>query len=268
MARRPRLPAKPQPLPADVRLMRTGASVLFAFALLAFVGLVLTWALRAPLFTLRGIRVEGEVARNSVTTIRANAMPKLSGNFFSLDLAQAQEAFQSVPWVRRAAVQRVWPNRLAVRLEEHHVAAWWHQEDGDDKLVNVQGEVFEANPGDVEDEGLPVLQGPEGSSASMLAMYRRLVPAFEAIDARIETLAMSARGSWRAELDSGAQVELGRGGEAEVMARVQAFVGTVPQLTARYERPLAYADLRHADGYALRLKGIGTATPAAAAGKK
>ena len=48
MARRPRLPAKPQPLPADVRLMRTGASVLFAFALLAFVGLVLTWALRAP----------------------------------------------------------------------------------------------------------------------------------------------------------------------------------------------------------------------------
>ena len=99
-------------------------------------------------------------------------------------------------------------------------------------------------------------------------MYRRLVPAFEAIDARIETLAMSARGSWRAELDSGAQVELGRGGEAEVMARVQAFVGTVPQLTARYERPLAYADLRHADGYALRLKGIGTAAPAAAAGKK
>ncbi len=123
MARQPRLPAKPQPLPADVRLMRTGASVLFAFALLAFIGLLLTWALRAPLFTLRGVRVEGEVARNSVTTIRANAMPKLSGNFFSLDLAQAQEAFQSVPWVRRAAVQRVWPNRLAVRLEEHRVAA-------------------------------------------------------------------------------------------------------------------------------------------------
>lgn len=263
MVRRPRPPPQPQPLPADVRLMHSAARLLFAFALLAFAGLLLTWALRAPLFTLRGVRVDGDVTRNSVTTIRANAMPKLAGNFFSMDLARAQAAFESVPWVRRAAVQRVWPNRLAVRLEEHRVAAWWHEEDGEDKLVNVQGEVFEANPGDVEDEGLPVLRGPEGSSAAMLAAYRRLAPVFGTIDARIETLVMSARGSWRAELDSGAQVELGRGSEAELVARTQAFAGTVTQLTQRYQRPLAYADLRHVDGYALRLKGIGTLAPTA-----
>ena len=36
--------------------------------------------------------------------------------------------------------------------------------------------------------------------------------------------------------------------------------------TKRYHRPLEYADLRHSDGYAVRLKGVST-TPDAASDK-
>jgi cell division protein FtsQ len=260
---RSRAAAVPALPPRDVRLMHLGAVLLLLLALGAFAFGLLRWAIHAPQFTLTGIRIEGDVGRNSVATIRANAMPQLAGNFFTLDLERAQQAFQAVPWVRRAVVQRIWPNRLAVRLEEHRVAAWWHVEEGDDKLVNLQGEVFEANPGDVEDDGLPVLQGPEGSSAALLAMFGRLQPVFARIDARIETLQLSARGSWHAVLDSRAEVELGRGSEDEVVVRTEVFAGTVGQLTARYQRPLQYADLRHSGGYALRLRGIGTNPPAA-----
>ncbi len=251
----------PASLPLDVRLMNAAAALLLLVALGAFALEALRWATRSPRFTFAGVRVEGDVGRNSAATIRANAMPRLAGNFFSLDLGAAKQAFESVPWVRRAVVQRVWPNRLAVRLEEHRAAAWWHVDDRDDQLVNLQGEVFEANPGDVEDEGLPVLQGPEGSSAALLAMHGRLAPLFEPLELRVARLQLSARGSWRAELDSGAEVELGRGSEDEVLARAAAFTGTVTQLTARYQRPLESADLRHAGGYALKLRGIGTVAP-------
>ena len=55
-----------------------------------------------------------------------------------------------------------------------------------------------------------------------------------------------------------AEVELGRGSDDEVIARTQRFVGTVTQVTQRYQRPLEYADLRHNEGYAVRLKGIST----------
>ena len=41
-----------------------------------------------------------------------------------------------------------------------------------------------------------------------------------------------------------------------------AAVRTVTQVTTRYQRPVEYADLRHAEGYALRLKGVGTTAPA------
>lgn len=261
MVRRTAAPTATLAPPADVRAMNLAAALLFGVALLVFAALLVGWLLRLPQFTLRSVQVGGDVTRNSVTTIRANAGPKLAGNFFSVDLAHTQQAFESVPWVRRALVRRVWPDRLAVQLEEHRVAAWWQVDEGDNKLVNVQGEVFEANPGDVEDEGLPTLRGPEGSAATVLAMQRRLAPLFGRIDLAIDTLAVSARGSWRAELDSGARVEIGRGSEDEVAARVQAFTGSLGQLMARYQRPLESADLRHAEGYALRLRGIGTVVP-------
>lgn len=245
-------------IPGDVRLMHVTANILFVLAGVALAALLLNGLTRLPVFALRMIQVEGEVARNSVSTIRANAAPKIAGNYFSTDLQKSKAAFESVPWVRQAIVRRVWPNRLLVRLEEHKPAAVWSGDASGDKLVNTYGEVFEANLGDVEDDSLPTLSGPPGSSVGMLAMLARLAPVFQRVDANIESLSLSGRGSWRVGLDTGAEIELGRGTDDEVIARTERFVGTLTQVTQRYQRPLEYADLRHHDGYAVRLKGITT----------
>lgn len=241
--------------------MNAAADWLFVGAALLFAGLALGWITQRPVFTLRAIQIEGDVGRSSVAAIRTHALPQLAGNFFSIDLGQASAAFETVPWVRRAVVRRVWPDRLAVRLEEHEAAAWWQLDDGQDKLVNRHGEVFEANPGDVEDENLPALRGPEGSAAALLAMHGRLQPLLAPLGLRVVTLAMSPRGSWRAGLEGGGEIEFGRGSDAEVLARAEAFAGSVGEVIGRYRRPLEYADLRHAGGYALRLQGIGTVAP-------
>jgi cell division protein FtsQ len=256
-----------QPMPVDIRLMNA-----IAYAVLALVGAALIvagvlWLMRLPTFAFRVVRLEGDLSRNSISTIRANAMPKLKGNFFTMDLVKAREAFESVPWIKRAVVHRVWPGTLRVELVEHRAAAIWQDPDGTEKLVDAEGEVFEANVGDVEDDGLPSFRGPDGSSPRVLAMYQRLQPEFERLDMNVDGVALSGRGSWRVELDSGAEVELGRGDEAEVLARTDRFVRTVPQMTSRFQRPLAYADLRHIDGYAVKLKGVTTTLPPAQSGK-
>lgn len=245
--------------PSDVRLMNVAASALAIVGGLLIAAAALLWLARQPFFAIRTISVDGDVARNSVSTIRANAAPRLAGNFMTIDLAAVRRAFESVPWVRHAVVQRVWPNRLRVRLEEHRpVALWGGGEPGSEKLVNSFGEVFEANVGDVEDDTLPTLEGPEGSSAHVLALLGKLGPAFALLEARVDGLQLSSRGSWQATLDNGAVVEIGRGSDDEVMARTARFVATVRQVTSRYRRPLEYADLRHTDGYAVRLKGVST----------
>lgn len=254
-------------LPSDVRLMNGVAYAVYATAVLVLLAAGVTWLARAPWFPIRAIQLEGDLQRNSVSTIRANAMPRLQGNFFSVDLQRGRAAFEAVPWVRHAVMRRVWPDRLAVRLEEHHAVALWKDEQGNDRLVNSFGEVFEANVGDVEDDELPRLAGPDGSSARMLAVLQRLVPVFELIDRDLVQLHLSGRGSWRAELDSDTMVELGRGTDDEVVARAERFVRTLTQVTGHFKSPVLYADLRHTDGYAVRLRGITTTAAASGPGK-
>jgi cell division protein FtsQ len=246
------------PPPSDIRLMNATAGVLALFASALLLAMAFLWLARQPLFAIRAITVDGETTRNSVSTIRANAAPSLAGNFLTMDLARVRRAFESVPWVRLAVVRRVWPNRLRVQLQEHRAVAIWGGDNGNEKLVNSYGEVFEANVGAVEDDALPTLSGPDGSSVHALAMLGRIEIALAPLGARVEELALSGRGSWQATLDSGAVVELGRGSDDEVIARAGRFVVTLPQVTGRYQRPLAYADLRHSDGYAVRLKGVST----------
>ena len=55
-----------------------------------------------------------------------------------------------------------------------------------------------------------------------------------------------------------AHLELGRGSDDDVVARSARFAATLGKVTDRYQRPLEYADLRHHDGYAVRLKGVST----------
>jgi cell division protein FtsQ len=271
--RRPAQPAAPAraaaPLPADVRLMNAVASAVFVLAA-AGAGLAAwAWLMRSPWFPIRAIQLDGDLARNSLPTIRANAAPRLAGNFFSVDLQQSRAAFEGVPWVRRAVVRRVWPDRLAVRLEEHRAVALWAGEEllsaaDTGRLVNSHGEVFDANVGDVEDEALPVLGGPEDRAAEVLALLQRLQPLLEPLDLRLSALHLSGRGSWRAGFDSGATMELGRGSEDEVVARTERFARTFAAANAKWRAPLLHADLRHANGYAMRLRGV-TTTPSAAA---
>jgi cell division protein FtsQ len=92
-------------------------------------------------------------------------------------------------------------------------------------------------------------------------MYLILNPRLAALDMHIELLELTPRGSWRIQTQKGAQIELGRGTPEEITQRLDIFLATLKQITARYGRnltALAGADLRHKDAYALRLHGVST----------
>ena len=236
------------------------------FALMALT-LLMSWLFRQPIFNLSAIDVQGDVQHNNAITLRANVTPQLAGNFFTVNLAQTRAVFEAVPWVRHAVVQRQFPDRLKVQLQEHQAAAFWGPE-GDTRLVNSFGEVFEANQAEIESVDLPQLNGPAGQAALVLQAYRALSVQFEAIDDRLERLELTGQGSWRARLESEATLEMGHGSLDEIEARVRRFVATLTQVSARYSRELESADLRYPNGYALKLKGVTTVNPAAIADKK
>jgi cell division protein FtsQ len=247
-------------MPVDIRLMNAVANWMLVLGMCAGLGAGAWWVLRHPAFALELISVEGEVTRNNALTLKTNVIPHLQGNFFTLELNQARQVFEAVPWVHTAVIHREFPNRLRVRLQEQHPLALWGEE-GRSTLLNQQGQVFDANLGEVEADALPRLKGPDDQSQQVLAVYQILRPVLQAANMEIDELDLSVRGSWKLVTAQGATIELGRGQPQELVARLTDFLRTLPQITSRYgrtPRSLAAADLRHKDGYALRLQGVTT----------
>lgn len=257
----------PADLPLDIRWMRHSSAVLVALLVVLVLGLAGLFAARSPAFDWRLLRVEGDTARNSEAQLRANAMPRIEGNFLTTSLPSVRAAFEAVPWVRRAEVRRVWPAQLVVTLEEHRAVALWDgrpdfgEPPPERALLNSHAEVFHAYLGEVEDERLPQLAGPIGSEAQVLALWQRL----HAIASRQQLmplrLELSGRGSWRLWMAGGASVDLGRGEPEQLAQRFERFLPHAQAVAQRFNTQIRSADLRHEGGYALRLAGITTQTP-------
>jgi cell division protein FtsQ len=247
-------------LPLDVRFMNGVATLLLLGVALAALGSAGWWLAQRPFWALGRIVVDGDVAHQDEVIFRSHLAPQLRGSFLTLDLLEVKALFEQVPWVRQAVVRREFPNRLRVTLDEHEAAAWWG-ETGSGKMVNLQGEIFAAEVDEVEADLFPELAGPEGRAGQVHALYRQLQPQLRPLQQEIRRLELGASGHWRISLAGGTLIELGRGEPAELLARLQRFSSTLPQLLSRYgARNLESVDLRYPNGYAVRMQGVKTAT--------
>jgi cell division protein FtsQ len=232
----------------NVRQLNLAASALYALLVLALAAAGGYWLIQRPAFALHEIQIDGDTNHIYAQTVRAGVVGKLKGNFFTVDLDAARAAFEQVPWVRHASVRRVWPNALAVTLEEYKPLGTW----GSDQLVSVDGDLFTANQGELEGT-LPAFDGPDGSAKDVVARYRDFAKWFAPLNAKPEEVTLSARYAWTVKLSNGMQVELGKERTAEsLLDRVQRLVAAWPAVTRRWGGDIEYADLRYPNGFAIR----------------
>src|SRR5262245_63939488 len=114
---------------------------------------------------MREVVVTSELKRTTRPEIEAAAHAVPGGNFFAYPLPALRASLESLPWVRRAELRRVWPDRIEVKLEEHVALARW----GDDALVSVMGEKFAGRT----KETLPTFIAPAGTESEVTRRYGR-----------------------------------------------------------------------------------------------
>ena len=236
-------------------MLNTAANALFGIVLLSLTMSLVWWVIQRPMFTLKVIQVEG-VEKNSlrhvnVLTIRDSALPKIRGNFFTTNLDVVRSAFESVSWVHKASVQREWPNKLIVTLEEHQVLGTWGE---DGRLMSVKGDVFTANLAEAEEDAdLIAFAGPEGSEKEVLARFLDFKEWFSKISLVPEQLNYSSRYAWSLKLNNGMKVELGRvQDETTLKKRVGQLLLVYPQLLASLQDSIESVDMRYPNGLALK----------------
>ena len=225
------------------RLLNIVAGFLAGIALLALAGggFALLW--RSSLFPVSAIEVRGTLAKTAAEDVRAAARGRISGNFFALSPAEVRAGVERLPWVRRASVRRVWPDRLEIALEEHVALARW----GDDSLVNTHGERFAG-----AQEGLPRFIAPPGTEREVARRYARFSAVVAPLEAPVERVVLTARHAWQLRLANGLTLMLGR--DADVAEeRLRRFVEVYPVTLKTIHRRHEYVDLRYPNGFALRV---------------
>jgi cell division protein FtsQ len=235
------------------RVLNMTANALFALAALIVLWTVAGQVIESSAYPLRIIRVTGDLKHVNRGQVVMALQGRLAGTFFSMDLNAVRGLFETIPWVRKAEVRRVWPDRLEVRLEEHVVLARWGQpEDG--RLVNIHGEGFNGKT----DLDLPLFAGPGGTEAEVTRRYGALREAFAPLNLEPRVLMLSPRYSWQVRLSNGLSVQLGRDREKDRIAdRLARFVSVYPATLGQLSRRLDAVDLRYSNGFALRVPGFG-----------
>ncbi|CDG85079.1 cell division protein FtsQ/DivIB [Janthinobacterium agaricidamnosum] len=242
----------------DAKTLNATANALLALVMLVCVAAGVWWLAQRPMFTLRMIRVESMQSSGlrhvNHLTLRSATLGRIKGNFFTANLDSVRQAFESVPWVRRATVRREWPNQLIVTLDEHEALGTWGE---DGRLLSVKGDVFTANLAEAEDDHvLPEFFGPDGSEKDVLATFALLRKWFAPIKLVPESLSLSSRYAWTVKLDNGMSVALGREQTRSTLKeRVDRLVGIYPQLASRLDN-IDTIDMRYQNGLALSSAGL------------
>jgi cell division protein FtsQ len=224
------------------RLLNLAAGFLAGVALLALSAGALHLLLRSEMFPLRSIELTAPAQHLTREQVEAAVRGRLAGNFFAVDVATVRAAVEALPWVRRAAVRRVWPDRLEVTVEEHVPLARW----GDGELVNTHGERFAGRT----DTALPLFVGPPGAEGDVARQYLRFATAVAPLGTALERVVLTPRFAWQLRLANGLHLMLGRDAD-QADARLRRFVAIYPSVEKKKQHE--YVDLRYPNGFALRL---------------
>ena len=223
------------------QLLMWVANFLYGLAVVLMLYAVLFVVVHLPIFPLREVRVDGQLSHVTREQLKFIVGRYLNGNFFTLDLVKARDAFEKLPWARNVSLRRRWPDKLEVVVEEHKELARW----GNIALVNTYGELFHA----ASDSDLPVFYGPGDGVREVAEHYGTYSRILAAGDIKVAQLALSPRRAWQLTTDKGMVVELGR---EEMESRLQKFTGVYPTTLAGLGVNVSYADLRYPNGFAVR----------------
>jgi cell division protein FtsQ len=168
----------------------------------------------------------------------------------SFDTRAAQDRIERLPWVERASVERVLPDRVEVRIVERTPYAVWRL-GSSGFLIDKTGRALGTAPRGASAPQLPRVAG-EGAAIEAGRLLE-LLAREPALRSRVEMAERVGRRRWTLHLTGGGRILLPAQGEADALARWLQIAGTRGRWDDEIDlrvagRPLLRAPQREPDG--------------------
>lgn len=194
------------------------------------------------------LNVQGELRQLDEQDIRSALTQQPLGSFFTADVNALRQRVEKLPWVAKASLRKVWPDRLSVYVTERKPLAHWNN----DRLVTADGVVFKAVLDEAElDQPLPRLFGPETAVEATLKQFNSVQQMLAVNGMTVTAMRLTERFAVSVVLANGVELKLGREATLE---RIKRFIDLLPHIKAQQKdrnKVLATVDLRYDTGAAV-----------------
>jgi len=217
---------------------------IFCFWLLLITGLLqgAKWIDRP----VKKIQVVGDFEHIQRSVIQNELSALFKKSFFTLDLNAIQRQLEARAWVKKAEVERLWPDVLRVELAEENVVALWNNHG----FVNAHGEVIVPDRPPHLPE-LPNFYGDTDQAVTMLQTYYRWRSKMVKVNLDIASLRMTRREAWQIGFAGDWYLNLGK---ANVEQRLQRFIAVYGKRLYLDVANIRAVDARYTQGVSVAWK--------------
>lgn len=229
-------------------MISTRLQVKLAALLLIVFGCIFSWPVIqqvvADYVPIRYVQVEGAFQYIDKDNIQMKISPLVQAGYFSIDLQAIQQSVMSLPWAESVQVQRIWPDRLKLRIYEQKPIMRWQAH----SLLNERGEVF--RPLNIDRfQSLAVLYAPNEQRHELLEVMHGLSVSLMDQGLYLTEFRVNERQSWLLSMENGLTIQLGRLQPLEKFSQlIKALIVSGGDLVSK----MAYIDMRYPNGYAVR----------------
>jgi cell division protein FtsQ len=195
-------------------------------------------------FAVENVRITGQSETSEVDVLDSLALGAFP-SLLTLDLDAARERVESLPWVKQAALTKLFPDALEIAIVEREPYALW-QHDQVISLVDDTGRVIVDRFGD-RYAGLPRVVGK--GAAERVGDYTALIQQHPEIARRARAGVLVSGGRWTIVLDNGLQLMLPADDPEQALAAIAALDREQSVLS----REVAALDLRMPGQFIVRL---------------
>jgi cell division protein FtsQ len=169
------------------------------------------------------------------------------GPILAFDAKAAKARVEALPWVRSAAVERILPDRIVVRIQERQPMAIW-QNRGEHRLIDGTGTAI---PGATLDRFGHLLQVVGEDAPANTPELMRLLGSEPVLAGRVKAAVRVGERRWNLRLDNGVDVRLPEQDAQAAWSRLAEYERTHKVL----ERDVQVLDLRLPDRLIVRRPG-------------